>query len=115
MNRIDLFNNLVVMAAVDGKITDEEAGYLAQRAVRWGVTEEEAHQAIQNAMASERDFTVPPTKEGCLEVLRELIRMMAIDGELASIEKALCASAAVAMDVSPGEFKDLLASMTQDG
>lgn len=112
MNRVELFNNLVVMAAVDGTITDEEAAYLAQRAVRWGITEDEAKTAIQNAMASEREFSIPPTKEACLDVLREMVRMMAVDGELASIEKALCASAAVAMDISPKEFKDLLASMT---
>ncbi len=112
MNRVDLFNNLVVMAAVDGKITDEEATYLAQRAVHWGITEEEATQAIQNGMSSQRDFAVPPTKEGCLEVLGEIIKMMAIDGELAGVEKELCASAAVAMNISPAELKDLLASMS---
>jgi len=112
MNRVDLFNNLVVMAAVDGKITDEEAGYLAQRAVHWGISEDEANQAIQNAMGSNRDFTVPPTKEGCLEVLREIIKMMAIDGELAGVEKELCASAAVAMDISQAELKSVIASMT---
>jgi uncharacterized tellurite resistance protein B-like protein len=111
MNRVDLFNNLVVMAAVDGKITDEEAGYLAQQAVSWGISEEEATKGIQNAMGSRRDFTVPPTKEGSLEVLREIIKMMAIDGQLAPVEKELCASAAVAMNVSPAELKSVLASM----
>ena len=112
MNRVDLFNNLVVMAAVDGKITDEEAAYLAQRAVNWGISEQEATRAIQNAMGSQRDFSVPPTKDGCLEVLREIIKMMAIDGELAPVEKELCASAAVAMDVSQSELKDVITSMT---
>lgn len=112
MNRVELFNNLVVMAAVDGKITDEEAAYLAQRAVHWGITEAEATRAIQNGMSSQRDFAVPPTKEGRLEVLREIIQMMAIDGELAGVEKQLCASAAVAMDISNAELKDVLASMT---
>ncbi|MCA9267357.1 MAG: hypothetical protein KDA41_02750, partial [Planctomycetales bacterium] len=67
---------------------------------------------IQNAMASQREFTVPPTKEECLNVLGEMIRMMAADGELATVEKTLCASAAVAMEISPQEFKNLLASMT---
>ena len=112
MNRVDLFNNLVVMAAVDGKINDEEAAYLAQRAVNWGITEAEANKAIANAMANQRDFSVPPTKEGCLEVLREIIKMMAIDGQLAPVEKELCASAAVAMNITQTELKNVIASMT---
>ncbi len=110
MNRIDLFNNLMVMAAVDGKITTEEAQYLASRAVQWGISEEEAKRAIQNAVSNEKQFSVPATKPERLELLRELIMMMAIDGELATIEKALCAHAAVQMDITPAEFKQVLAS-----
>ena len=112
MNRVELFNNLVVMAAVDGEISDEEAAYLAQRAVNWGISESEATQAIKNAMGNQRDFSVPPTKEGRVEVLREIIKMMAIDGKLEPVEKELCASAAVAMDISQAELKDVIASMT---
>ena len=111
MDRIDIFNNLVVMAAVDGEISDEEAAYLAQRAVNWGISEAEATSAIQNAMSSQREFSVPATKDGCLEVLREIIKMMAIDGKLQPVEKELCASAAVAMDISQAELKDVIASM----
>jgi hypothetical protein len=39
--------------------------------------------------------------------------MMATDGKLAGPEKSLCASAAVAMEISPKELKDLLTTMTQ--
>jgi uncharacterized tellurite resistance protein B-like protein len=111
MNRVDLFNNLVVMAAVDGAISDEEAAYLAQRAARWGITEEEAQHAIKNAMASEREFTVPPTKPLCLAMLKEIIQMMQVDGDNASIEKSLCDAAAAAMNISRQEMKDVLASL----
>mgnify|MGYP002624371388 CR=1 FL=1 len=112
MNRVELFNNLVVMAAVDGEISDEEAAYLAQRAVHWGISEKEATDAIQNAMGSQREFSVPPNKDGCLEVLGEIIKMMAIDGKLHPVDKELFARAAVAMDISQAELKDVIASMT---
>ena len=47
-----------------------------------------------------------------MEVLREIIKMMAIDGKLEAVEKELCASAAVAMNISQAELKDVIASMT---
>ena len=40
--------------------------------------------------------------------MSEMIRLMAIDGELAEIEKRICAAASAKMDFTPPEFDTIL-------
>ena len=47
---------------------------------------------------------MPEKKEDRLEMLREMIRLMAVDGELAETEKRLCAAASASMEISGSEF-----------
>lgn len=111
MKRADMFKNLVLMAACDGKLADEEAALLGSRAVRWGLTQEEIDDAIDNANQPDYQLSIPSTKIERVEMLRELIRMMAADGVLAHPEKKLCAVAAAVMEIEPAEFDEILDTM----
>lgn len=111
MDHHDLFNNLMVMAAADGKLTDGEIALLAQRARKWGISRGEVAAAADYAASGDAEFVFPPTVEERRELLTELIRVMAADGELADIERKLFALAASAMDVSNDELNEILDSL----
>jgi hypothetical protein len=111
MDRLESFRNLLVMAAADGRMTDEEVTYLSLRSVRWGITNEQFQAALKHAVSPDAKLRLPGTKQECLEMLRDLVRMMAIDGELADVEKRLFATAAARMNVSPQELDQLLTSL----
>lgn len=111
MKRSDMFQNLVLMAAADGKLTDEEVNMLGNRAARWGLTDEEVDKAIRNANNPDWQLAVPATDIERIEMLREMIRMMAADGEMSHAEKRLCAVAAAVMEISPEQFEQILDTM----
>ena len=111
MDRLESFRNLLVMAAVDGKMTEEEVTYLSLRSVRWDITNEQFRAALDYALSPDAQMSLPGTKSESLEMLGDLIRMMAIDGELADVEKQLFALAAAKMNVSATELDQLLTSL----
>jgi hypothetical protein len=111
MDRVESFKNLLVMAMADGKVTDEELTYLSLRSVRWNIANEEFQAALEYAMSPEAAISLPETKEECLEMLGGLVRIMAIDGELADAEKQLFAVAAAKMNLPMAELDRLLASL----
>lgn len=108
MDRFILFKNLMVMALADGKITDEEARLLSLRAKSWGLTDKQVQEAIDNAAGRQAAVQMPKNKADRLALLREMIHMMNIDGDLAEIEKRLCASASAVMGISEDEFDQIL-------
>jgi uncharacterized tellurite resistance protein B-like protein len=99
MDRVALFKNLIVMASADGRMSQGEVEMLSVRAERWGLSEADVAAAIEHAKGA--DF----------ETLRELIRVMAADGEMSEIEKRLLALASVAMEIEPEEFDEILDTM----
>jgi uncharacterized tellurite resistance protein B-like protein len=110
MERAELFSNLVHLAAVDGKFTDEEVQFLVERAERWGIPTDEFETALAG-LSEGVQLRLPPDKTARLELLREMIRLMAVDGELADTEKSLCAAASATMEISSAEFAQLVDSM----
>lgn len=108
MDHYDLFNNLMVMAAADGKLTEDEIELLVERGKKWGLSRGEVAAAADFAESDEAEFVFPPTQEERRELLAELIRVMAVDGELADVEKKLFALAAAAMEVSPDELNRII-------
>jgi len=105
MDRIAFFNNLMIMAAADGKFTTEEVAFLAVRAEQWGITDQGVKDALEQAASGDSQaLSYPEDPDQQRELLCELIRLMAIDGELHEREKKCCATAAAMMDFSPEEF-----------
>lgn len=111
MDRVTFFENLMVMAAADGKFTDEEMAYLIVRAEQWGITDRQVRTAINQAAGSAAALLIPPDRTDRRTLLGELIRMMAVDGQLHEKEKDLCATAAAIMDFTAEEFNDIIDSL----
>jgi uncharacterized tellurite resistance protein B-like protein len=117
MTRSELFKNLMVMAAADGKLTEEEVTFLAQRSSRWGITDTEFAEALKYSISPEAHISIPATKGECIQLLKEMVRMMAADGDLAEIEKNLFAVSAAMMQINDDEldkiFDDVLPSKSE--
>ncbi len=105
MDRYELFKNLMVMAAADRRFTEEEVEFLSLRSSRWGISDQQFEEALRFAKSSEAKITIPEGQEERARLLRDLILMMAADGELAAIEKRLFAEAAAKMGIQSDELE----------
>ncbi len=108
MERFEMFKILMLMAAADNKFTDEEVQLLALRSHRWGLTDEQFTEALQFAKAGPSSLRLPESRADRERLLRELLEVMAADGELAPVEKKLYAVAATAMGLSAKDLDEKL-------
>ena len=115
MSQSDLFRNLLLMAAVDGRMSESELRLLVHRAAQWGITDDEFEQAIQDALSGEAELTIPNDQAERTELLKELIRVMAADGQLAEEQKRLFAHAASVLRLSTKELNGLIDSVLEEG
>lgn len=107
-HQIELFHNLINLAASDGVFTEQEVAFLATRAESWGIDAEEFETAIAGIAAGSLEIKLPENHRERSQLLKEMVRLMAVDGELAEIEKQLCANASARMGFSTAEFARLL-------
>ena len=103
--------NLLVMAAADGSLTEREIAFLTDRRERWDVPEDVFAEAIRYAISEKAELTIPESHDDRVEMLQDLLRMMAADGHLADVEKELFATAAVKMDISDNQLKEIIDSL----
>jgi uncharacterized tellurite resistance protein B-like protein len=108
MSNLQLFQNLVNLAAADGKFKEEEVEMLARRAEHWKISDEEFETALAGISSGTIEISLPDSQSDKITLLKEMIRMMAVDGELSEIEKRLCATASARMDFSPHEFNAMV-------
>lgn len=111
MDRLELFNNLVALAAADRKFTEQEVAFLMVRAEDWHISQRDVEAALLQAASPEAELVIPPERDDRIELLQEMIRLMAVDGELAEQEKDLCATASATMGFSVDEFNKILDSL----
>lgn len=108
MNRIDQLKNLVIMAAADGRLTQSEIALLIDRCAELGLKESDLESAIDYALSEKPALKLPNTKEEKEELLADLLRTMAADGQLREVEKRLFAVAAAKMAVSSTDIEALI-------
>lgn len=108
MDKLATFHNLVNLAAVDNKFTDEEVEFLARRANEWNISTDEFETALAGITEGQLEVTIPDGYEDRVSLLKEMIRLMAVDGELAEMEKRLCAHASGRMDLTTQQFSQIL-------
>ncbi len=82
------FANLLIVAYADGKLTQEEIDLLAQRALDYGISEQEIRQMVDNL--DQLKFKIPLNQEEKEEQLTNAIYMSLIDGEIAQKEYDIC-------------------------
>ncbi len=107
-DQTQLFHNLVNLAAADQKFTEEEVTFLVNRAQRWGIPNDEFETAMVGLSTGEIQLELPEDYDQRVLLLKEMIRLMAADGEMAEMEKGLCARASAKMDFNSIQFDEIL-------
>ncbi|MDA0658162.1 MAG: TerB family tellurite resistance protein [Planctomycetota bacterium] len=104
----DLLKNLLAMAASDGAIHQGEMSLLADRCTQWGVSDDEFGEMLELATNGKLALQIPPEPSDRETLLRELVHMMAADGQLADTEKHLFATAAAVMKITPARLDQII-------
>jgi len=98
-----LFNNLVMLARVDGNIDDKEVQLLARMAKRLSLTEEQVTEIIENPDAY--PMTPPLGKEERFDRLVVFIQMVVVDGVVDPAEEELITKYALALGFTEDQIK----------
>ena len=113
-DRTELFHSLVNLAAVDHKFTEEEVGFLVSRAETWNIPSDEFETALAGISTGEIQVTIPKDHDKRVSMLKDMIRLMAVDGEMAEGEKRLCANASAQMDFTSVQFSEILEEVIRE-
>ena len=111
MERIQLFENIVLMAMADGSVNKDEFNLLIDRCSQWGIQDHQFREAFDKACTPGAEFHVPETAEARENLLREAVQMMGADGKLTDGEKQLFALAAAAMELSTDDLNQIIDSV----
>lgn len=89
------FNNLVMLARVDGKVDNEEIDLLTRIATRLGLTPEQVKEIVEH---SDQYPMVPPaSREERYERFIQFVKMICVDGHIAPSEEKLVAKYGIAL------------------
>ena len=100
-----IFNNLVMLARVDGKIDESERGLLNRIAHRLSLTEEQVREILDHP---ENYPMVPPSnKEDRIERFVNFIEMICIDGEVDPKEEKLANKYGIALGYQSDQVQEL--------
>ena len=108
MDRKDMLTDLLMMAAADGSIGEDELRMLAQRAEKLGISEAEFDQAQKQATNESTKLVIPEEKADRIALLRDLLQVMIADENLSVNENRFFSKAAAAMSISDTELKEIL-------
>ncbi len=108
MKQLDHLKNLVIMAAADGVLSEQEIALLVDRCSSLGLAEEDLEKAIDFALSGGAKLRFPVDRAEQNKMLADLIRMMAADGKLTEVEKRLFALAAAKMGIEKVELDALI-------
>ena len=116
MTPLERFRHLLAMAAADERMNEAELGFLSERAVALGISEDEFHDALQAAVSGQESLAIPEGAAQRRALLKDLIRMMAADGRLDSREKELFGVVAATMGLSSDDVHAVVdATIAEDG
>lgn len=102
--------NLVVMAFADGSLGEREVNLVADRCAELGLDEYDLKKAIEFGLGDEAAVELPSDPAQKIELIRDLVRMMAADGRLDESEKRLFALAAAMMSMSSADVDQIIDS-----
>lgn len=108
MRHLDHLKNLVIMASADGALSEREIALLVDRCGELGLKEADLGKAVQFALSDNASLKLPTDRKEQLEMLSDLMRVMAADGQLSEVEKRLFALAAAKMNVDRAELDHLI-------
>ncbi len=115
MNALERMQHLLAMAAADNRMNEAELGFLAERALELGISEVEFHNAMEAALAGNASLALPSSPAERRALIKDLLRMMAADGELQDREKELFANIASTMEIETDELHSIIDATLAEG
>ena len=100
--------NLVVMAFADGSLGEREVNLVADRCAELGLDEYDLRKAVEFGLGDDAALELPSDPTARIDLMRDLVRMMAADGRLEENEKRLFALAAVRMSMTAADVEKLI-------
>ena len=100
--------NLVVMAFADGSLGEREVNLVADRCAELGLDEYDLRKAVEFGLGDDAAIELPADSDDRVDLMRDLVRMMAADGRLEENEKRLFALAAVKMSMTAADVEKLI-------
>jgi uncharacterized tellurite resistance protein B-like protein len=114
MPKLDLFRHLVAIAASDGEFSNSEVQMLAVRANQWNITQQQFDDVVTEIKSGHVHLKLPVRMDERVELLKNMMHMMAIDGVLAEEEKKMCAMASARMGFTSEQFDQILDELLKD-
>lgn len=114
MRTKDRMRFLLVLASADGGFSREELRMLADRALEWGLSDDQFESLLDEAMSGTTELVLPKTQEERFQLVKEMIQMMAADGRMDSYEKAIFATVAARMKLSDEDLNQLIDSALKE-
>lgn len=111
-----LFNNLIMLARVDGKIDDAEVKLLTRIAKRLSLTNEQVSEIIENPKSY--PMVPPVSKEERYERLIQFIQMVVVDGDVDPEEAKLVNKYGVSLGFKEAQLEDVsskIMELAKDG
>ncbi|UOG76061.1 TerB family tellurite resistance protein [Hymenobacter tibetensis] len=111
--KLAFFQNLMLVAAADGQLDEQEGQFLVQIGDRLGLSAKEVQPIADNLQVL--SFIVP--SEGIQRTLelQTLVQMMLQDGEIDPREYGLCMEYANRIGYSKGILDDMVSQLTGNG
>lgn len=97
-----MFNNLVMLARVDGKIDNDEVELLNRFAERLSLTSEQVKEVIENP--DSYPMIPPVNKRERYERFIQFVKMTNVDGHIDASEEALIGKYGIALGMSSDEL-----------
>lgn len=116
MDRLEFLRNMVIMASADGSFTQAEIELLCSRCADWGIEDPEFAETLRAAVNAHPrpEISIPTDRQEQLDLLGELIRVMAADGVLAENEKRVFSVVTAKMGISDDELNGLIDRVLAD-
>lgn len=112
---LDKLRFMLTMATADGSITAEELRLFSHRSLEWGVSDDEFEALLDEAAQDETATpSVPEDQEERYALLKELVYMMAADGQMHRTERQMFAGIAAQMNISENELNGVIDSAIAD-
>lgn len=108
MTPLERFQHLLAMAAADERMNEAELGFLSERATALGVPHDQFCDALQAAVSGDTPLALPSSAAERRALLKDLVMMMAADGELEEREKKLFAHVASAMEIETDQLHRII-------
>lgn len=106
-----MFNNLVMLARIDGKVEQSELNLLGRIASRLSLTEEQVNEIIEHPDAY--PMVPPSTKEDRFERFIQFVEMICIDGVIDATEEFLANKYGLALGFNSEEITKIEAEIIE--